>query len=345
MITTRDGSRSALQARWKRLAKLSSRILLARSFGAIATVIITGAVFQVMSGNFLTADEIAGLFVVAAPLGITGVGVALLMMSGEFDLSVGSMFSITPIVMGELMAAGWNIWLAFIVAMLLPLCFGVLHGAITTLAGIPSFITTLGSYFLLDGVAFIITGGYPVEYTGHSHLMSWLGAPIGSSGFAVTVFWMVGLTAVVAVLVAWTRFGNWSLAAGGRRGVGRALGVPTARVKTVNFCICAMLAGFAGIVSFANVGSAAPGSGANNNLLAIVAAVLGGTSLFGIEGSIVGTMFGAVMLGVLETGLVLVGAPGTMYEAMIGVILIVAVLANVRFGHLGTRLARVGLVR
>jgi simple sugar transport system permease protein len=116
-------------------------------------------------------------------------------------------------------------------------------------------------------------------------------------------------------------------------------------VKTMNFCICALLAGFAGVTSFANVGSAAPGSGATNNLLAIVAAVLGGTSLFGIEGSIVGTMFGAIILGVLETGLVLVGAPGTLYEAMIGAILIVAVLLSVRLKSLGAVLARVGAAR
>ena len=346
MIARTPRPERASNARWTRPASLLSRVLLARPFGAIATVVIVGAVFQLMSGNFLTADEVAGIFTVAAPLGITGAGVALLMMSGEFDLSVGSMFSITPIVMGELMISdGWSVWTAFLVAMLLPLLFGLIHGVLTTRAGIPSFITTLGSYFLLDGAAFIITGGYPVEYTGSSSLMSWLGAPIGSSGFAVTVFWMVGITMVLAAVVGWTRFGNWSLAAGGRRGVGRALGVPTARVKTINFCVCAMLAGFAGVISFANVGSTAPGNGANNNLLAIVAAVLGGTSLFGIEGSIIGTMFGAVMLGVLETGLVIVGAPGTMYESMIGVILIIAVLVNVRLGHLGNRLARIGLVR
>ncbi len=299
-----------------------------------------------MSGDFLTTSELAGIFTVAAPLGITGVGVALLMISGEFDLSVGSMFAIVPIVMGELMQkASLNIWAAFFVSLLLPLAFGLLHGVITTRTGIPSFITTLGSYFLLDGAAFVITGGDPVIDTNHSTLFSLLGGSFGSSGFSAPVFWMVGFTALLAVVLNFTAFGNWCFAAGGRAGVGRALGVPIRRVKTINFCICALLAGFSGCCVFANVGSAAPGSGATNNLLAIVAAVLGGTSLFGIEGSIVGTMFGAIILGVLDTGLVLVGAPGDLYEAMIGAILIVAVLVNVRLNRLGVLLARLGAAR
>jgi simple sugar transport system permease protein len=332
--------------RHERYAALLSRLLQARPFGAVAAIIVLGAIFEAMSGQFLSAGEIAGIFTVAAPLGITGVGVALLMISGEFDLSVGSMFSITPIVMGELMTkANWNVWGAFFASLLLPLAFGLLHGVITTRTGIPSFITTLGSYFLLDGAAFVITGGYPVEYVQHPALLSILGGSFGSSGFSAPVVWMAGFTLVLASLLNFTRFGNWSFAAGGRAGVGRALGVPIARVKTFNFCICALLAGIAGCMSFANVGSAAPGNGANNNLLAIVAAVLGGTSLFGIEGSIVGTMFGAIILGVLETGLVLVGAPGTLYEAMIGAILIVAVLLNVRLKGLGALLARIGAAR
>lgn len=332
--------------RHMRLAVVVSRALQARAFGAIAAIVILALIFQGMSGDFFTASELAGIFTVAAPLGITGAGVALLMISGEFDLSVGSMFAMVPIIMGELVQSeGFNIWLAFLLAMLLPVLFGLLHGLITTRTGIPSFITTLGSYFLLDGAAFVVTGGDPVVNTNHNSLFALLGASFGSSGFSAPLLWMLGFTVLLALILNFTAFGNWTFAAGGRAGVGRALGVPVRRVKTVNFCICALLAGFAGCCVFANVGSAAPGSGSTNNLLAIVAAVLGGTSLFGIEGSIVGTMFGAVILGELDTGLVLVGAPGDLYEAMIGAILIVAVLVNVRLNRLGAVLARLGASR
>lgn len=345
-MSTLERREAEVLSRHGRAVALLSRLLQARAFGAMAAIVVLAIIFQAMSGDFLTGSEMAGIFTVAAPLGITGAGVALLMISGEFDLSVGSMFAMTPIIMGELVTEdGWDLWAAFFVSMLLPLTFGVLHGIITTKTGIPSFITTLGSYFLLDGAAFVVTGGYPVVDTNHPLVFSLLGGAFGSSGFSAPVIWMGGFTVLLALVLNFTKFGNWSFAAGGRRGVGRALGVPVARVKTVNFCICALLAGFAGCATFAQVGSAAPGSGETNNLLAIVAAVLGGTSLFGIEGSIIGTMFGAIILGVLDTGLVLVGAPGNLYEAMIGAILIVAVLLNVRLNRFGDLLARLGAAR
>jgi simple sugar transport system permease protein len=320
---------------------IASRLLQARAFGALAVIIVLGIIFQIMSGVFISTDEISGIFVVASSLAIMGIGVSFLMISGEFDLSVGSMFAITPIVMGLLMTNdNWPTLPAFFVAMLIPLAFGLIHGTITTRFGIPSFITTLGSYFLLDGVAYIATGGQPVLFTGHNEFFSLIGGPVGFAGLTAPVFWMLGLTLLLSAVLNLTAFGNWSFAAGGRAGIGRSLGVPTARVKTVNFCMCALLAGFAGCTSFANVGSMAPGSGSTLNLMAIVAAVLGGTSLFGIEGSIVGTMFGAIIIGELETGLVLVGAPGELYEAMIGGILVVAVLVNLRLKGIGAALER-----
>jgi simple sugar transport system permease protein len=335
-----------LLTRHSRYASAISKLLQARPFGAVAAIVILSVIFELLTGSYFTSAETAGIFTVAAPLGITGAGVAFLMISGEFDLSVGSMFAFVPIVMGELVTKeGWSVAAGFCAAMVFPIAFGLLHGFVTTRTAIPSFITTLGSFFILDGAAFVITGGYPVEYTGHPALFTVLGGSIGSSGFSAGMIWMVGIAVVLAIVLNHTAFGNWSYAAGGRVGIGRALGVPTARVKITNFCICAVLAGLAGCSSFANVGSAAPGSGGNNNLLAIVAAVLGGTSLFGIEGSIVGTMFGAVILGILETGLVLAGAPGQLYEAMIGAILIVAVLINVRLNRLGAFLARIGAMR
>lgn len=345
-ISRLDNDAENGKARRLRYAAPLSRLLGARSFGAVGVIVVLCLIFQALSGQFFTSSEFAGIFTVSAPLGITGAGVAFLMISGEFDLSVGSMYAMMPIIMGELIdKASWGILPAFIVSLLLPIFFGILHGAITTRTGIPSFITTLGSYFILTGAAFVITGGYPVLSTQHSFLMSTFGGSFGSSGFSMPVIWMAIFVVILAVVLNYTPYGNWVFAAGGRAGIGRALGVPVKRVKTMNFCICAMLAGFAGVTAFANLGSAAPGSGQTLNLLAIVAAVLGGTSLFGIEGSIIGTMFGAIILGILDTGLVLVGAPGDLYEAMIGAILIIAVLVNVRLGRFSQFLARVGAVR
>jgi simple sugar transport system permease protein len=134
-------------------------------------------------------------------------------------------------------------------------------------------------------------------------------------------------------VLARTSYGNWTYASGGRAGVARAMGVPARYVKLGNFVLCSFLAGFAGCAQYAQLGIVSSGFGENYNLISIVAAVLGGASLFGVIGSIPGTVIGALILGVLETGLVLIGAPSSWYTSFIGVILIVAVIANSRLSR------------
>jgi len=330
----------------KRLSEIASKLLQARAFGAVAAMVILTATFQAMSGNFLTSSELAGIAQVAAPLGIMGVGVAFLMISGEFDLSVGSMYVFIPILMGLLLTKlSWGVWLAFLAALAVAAIIGLANGLITTHFGIPSFIATLGTYFILTGVTFMVTGGYSIDYFHPNTLFTLLGSTIGTEGLTVPFLWMLAIGGIFWFLLNHTRYGNWTFAVGGRTGVSRALGVPVRRVKTINFCLCAILAGFAGCTTFANLSSAQPSEGSSDTLLAIVAAVLGGTSLFGVEGSIAGTVFGALVLGALETGLVLVGAPGTLYQAMIGGILIVAVIMSIRFVSVGSLLGRFGASR
>jgi simple sugar transport system permease protein len=330
----------------KHFGDVASKLLQARAFGAVAAMVILAAVFQALSGNFLTPSEFSGIAQVAAPLGIMAVGVAFLMVSGEFDLSVGAMYVFVPILMGELLTKlHWGVWPSFLAVLTIAAIIGLGNGMITTRFGIPSFIATLGTYFILTGVTFMVTGGYSIDYFHPNALFALLGGTIGTEGLTVPFLWMLVIGVVFWFLLNHTRYGNWTFAAGARTGVSRALGVPVRRVKTINFCLCAMLAGFAGCTTFANLSSAQPSEGSSDTLLAIVAAVLGGTSLFGVEGSIGGTVFGALVLGALETGLVLVGAPGTLYEAMIGGILIVAVIMSVRFVSVGSFLGRLGATR
>lgn len=289
-------------------------------------------IFELMSGKFLTADQMAGVTNIAAAVGTIGVGVAFLMISGEFDLSVGAMYAFIPIVTGKLIVEfHWTPWLAFATGMAVALAFGLGHGIITTVLRIPSFITTLGTLFVLTGLDYLITGGYPIDFFEKNSLFTVLGHQFGSTGaFAAPFVWMLGIALMLWLVLTCTRYGNWTYAAGSRAGVARAMGVPVRRVKTANFMIASGLAGFAGIAQFAQLGSISAGFGQDYNLLAIVAAVLGGTSLFGVIGSIPGTVLGALILASLQTGLVLVGAPGQWYTSMIGIILLFVVILNVR---------------
>lgn len=132
-----------------------------------------------------------------------------------------------------------------------------------------------------------------------------------------------------------TRFGNWTFAAGGGVGQARAMGVPVNRVKRTNFIVCSLLAGIAGCMQFAFLRGVTQSQGSQYELFAITAAVVGGTSLFGGSGSILGSIIGAFVLASLSVGLVLMGAPGSFYVTFIGLVLVAVVIVNVRLRRLG----------
>ncbi len=319
------------------LRLLGRKIVRARELGPLVGLVVMLSIFQAINPLFFTPNEMTGLTTIAASVGIVGVGVTFLMIAGEFDLSVGAMYALTPIVMGKLLTTfGWNEWLSFAAAMLLAVAIGFLNGLVTLRLGIPSFITTLGTLFIVNGMNLLLTSGQQVEYYGTSTLFPILGGQLGSSPFYAALIWMVVITAVFWFVLERTRYGNWTFAAGGRGGIARAVGVPVTRVKNINFCITAALAGFAGCTEFGYLGSVSSGQGTQMELYAIVVAVVGGTSLFGITGTIIGTFIGALLLGTLETGLVLIGAPGSLYTSLIGLILIIAVIINVRLDRLYT---------
>lgn len=326
---------------WRRVRSLSVRLSLAPEFGIFFALAALVAIFQILSGLFFSSGEISGATTTTSTIGIIGVGVALLMISGEFDLSVGAVAAFVPIIMGELIIGlAWNPFVAFLAAMACGAAIGLFNGAVTLLFNIPSFITTLGSYFMINGLNYIITGGYTIDIFGHGPLYAILGGQPTGWPISAPFIWMLVLGLAGAVLLSSTQYGNWIFAAGSKGGAAaRAVGVPVRRVKMSNFVLCALLSGFAGCAALAQYGSTSSGFASNYNLVSIVAAVLGGTSLMGGRGSVYGTIIGACVLGVLETGLVLVGAPGTWYTVMIGGILVLAVVVNVRIDSIGNMLA------
>jgi ribose/xylose/arabinose/galactoside ABC-type transport system permease subunit len=165
--------------------------------------------------------------------------------------------------------------------------------------------------------------------------MDALGGRIGDTPFYMPLAWMAAIACCFWFVLTRLRYGNWTFATGGRRGPARAMGVPTGRVKRVNFMLSALFAGLAGCMQFAYIRGVTQGQGQNYELLAITAAVLGGTSLFGGTGTIWGSVIGAFLLATIQIGLVLIGVPGSFYVTFIGVMLVVVVIANVRLGRFG----------
>jgi len=305
---------------------------LAPGLGLLAVVLF----FTLQTANFWSPQTMTAITTVASTIAIVAIGVTMLMICGEFDLSVGQNFAFTPIVWAILFVSnGTNEWLALIIALAFAGSVGVVNGLVTTIFGIPSFITTLGMFFVLQGLNNLLISGHQLIMFGPSSAMSVLGARIGSTPFYMPLVWLFVIACTFWFVLTRLRYGNWTLATGGKVGPAKAMGVPTAQVKRINFVLSALFAGLAGCMQFAYIRGVTQGQGQNYELLAITAAVLGGTSLFGGSGTIWGSVIGAFLLATIQIGLVLIGVPGSFYVTFIGVMLVIVVIANVRIGRFG----------
>jgi simple sugar transport system permease protein len=292
--------------------------------------------FTAQTVNFWSPQTMTAITTVASTIGIVAIGVTMLMICGEFDLSVGQNFAFTPIIWAILFVSNdMNEWLALAIALGCAAAVGITNGLVTTVFGIPSFITTLGMFFVLQGLNNLLISGHQLIMFEPSMAMSLLGARIGSTPFYMPLVWMFVIAVAFWFVLTRLQYGNWTFATGGKVGPARAMGVPTARVKRINFVLSAVFAGLAGCMQFAYLRGVTQAQGQNYELLAITAAVLGGTSLFGGTGTIWGSIVGAFLLSSIQIGLVLIGVPGSFYVTFIGIMLVIVVIANIRLGRFG----------
>jgi simple sugar transport system permease protein len=305
---------------------------LAPGLGLIAVALF----FTLQTTNFWSPQTMSAISTVASTIGIVAIGVTMLMISGEFDLSVGQNFAFTPIIWAILFVSNdMNEWLALAIALGFAISVGLANGFVTTRFGIPSFITTLGMFFVLQGLNNLLISGHQLIMFDPSAAMTLLGSKIAATPFYMPLVWMFVIAVIFWFVLTRLRYGNWTFATGGKVGPAKAMGVPTNRVKRINFVISAFLAGLAGCMQFAYLRGVTQAQGQNYELLAITAAVLGGTSLFGGTGTIWGSIIGAFLLSSIQIGLVLIGVPGSFYVTFIGVMLVLVVIANVRLGRFG----------
>lgn len=317
------------------------RIVYRPEFGVFLALAMCESAFGALSSHFFTVPEWGNIMAVAALDGIPAVAVTFLMISGEFDLSIGTVFALSPMLFTYLVInSHWQPELALVVGMLAAGAVGLCNAAVTVWAGVPSFITTLGMFMILTGVEVTFNGGNPLALNttspGVSTIATVLAGALGGndSFFSMLVPWFVVSVIAGAWVLRSTRFGNWVLAAGGNAESARSVGVPVRRVKTLNFVACSLTAGIAGIMQVAYIQQWAPTQGETLQLTAILIAVVGGASLFGGSGSAIGTGLGAILVASLASGLVVVGAPGSWYTSFIGLILIASVVINIKTGKL-----------
>jgi simple sugar transport system permease protein len=331
--------------------------------GAILTTIIAFLVFSwplwecapILGGDlqdcfakgFLGARGITNWLDVAAQVGILAAAVSLLMIAGEFDLSVGSMIGAAGMVLALGMSEfGLPPMIAAGVAMLVALLVGFLNGWLVTRTGLPSFIVTLGMLFLLRGATIgitrFITGRTQVgglnAYTADDPFVQLFAGRVAIGDFSIPagVIWWLLLTMLAAWILFRTTFGNWILGTGGNATAARNVGVPVRGVKISLFMATAASAALLAIIQVFSVSSADVLRGEQKELEAIAASVIGGTLLTGGYGSPIGAFFGALTLGMTKVGIPQAGLANDWYLAVLGIVLLVAVLLSNEVRRRGT---------
>lgn len=309
----------------------------ARSFNTfvrykdVSIVILTAGlmvIFSLTNGLFLSQENLYIMLKTMPELGLVAVGMTMLIIAGEFDLSVGSTFALSPFIMAYLTEkAGVNPVLAFLLGVASGVAIGFLNGLIATKIGIPSFITTLGTMMAFRGVVLLASAGFPEAYERQRPIARLFTSDF--SGFPVQFLWFVAVAIVIWVILENHRFGNWTYVTGGNRTASISLGIPVDSVKIANFMIVGGLAALAGAIQVFRMGSAYSNAGQGLELSAIAATVIGGTMLSGGAGTVVGTVMGTILLFSVENILILSRAPAFWFRFFVGVIVIVAVTAHI----------------
>jgi simple sugar transport system permease protein len=316
-----------------RLLRLTARPEASAAVGVVAVF----AYFAITAGGngFLSGSGTENYLAVASQIGIITCAVALLMIAGEFDLSVGAMTGAGGIAVAyPLVFEGWPLWLALLLGVALACLVGFIQGMVVVRTGLPSFIVTLAGLYVVSGLNLEITK----SLTGVTQIDGVVGAVEGDFlgplftgevlGLPVEVAWWVGLTVIAMALLTRTRFGNWIYAAGGDRESARRAGVPVARVKVALFIGTAVAATLVGTLTMFTVDAANITTGTGFEFQTITAAVIGGTLLTGGFGSPVGAALGALVYGMVTQGFFFTSIDGNWVTVFLGAMLFVVVLVN-----------------
>ena len=318
---------------------LMTRLLARPEIGALIAAIVIYIFFFLVAPAFRSAEAFSTILYASSLIGIVAVAVGLLMIGGEFDLSAG-----VAVVTYALTAAmldyqfNFNIWVGVFLAMILSLSIGFINGFLVVRTGIPSFLITLGTFFVLQGVNLgvtkLVTGAVSTQNVSDMEGFDSAKAVFASSfdifgvTVKITVVWWLLFVLVATWTLNRTRIGNWIFAVGGNAASARAVGVPVTKVKIALFMGVGFLAWFSGMHQLFAFNTIQAGGGVGQEFLFIIAAVVGGTLLTGGYGSAVGTALGAFIFGMTQQGIVYAGWDPNWFKAFLGVMLLLAVAVN-----------------
>jgi simple sugar transport system permease protein len=333
------------------------RFLTLREGSIVVVTILAALYFSLKVDRFFSSANFVTLLPYFAPFAILAVGEVMLMVQGEIDLSIGSVYLFCPFMFYEFHGAGLGLVPCLIAALIVCAVVGLVNGVIVEVFGVSSFITTLGMLLGLGGLTLIISHAAPVEMPGAAvtskvvqvhHIVNGQSitlpervnstgtfADILGAGKYSELIWALIIVASVQVLLSLTRWGMYTIAVGGNKLAAAEAGVKVRLVVIRNFVVCSVLAGFVGVMEATRSGSVTPDTaGASETMFrAVSAAVIGGTLLLGGEGTAIGALFGALFLGILRDGLVLQGVNADYLDFILGVAILVAMIINVYVGR------------
>jgi simple sugar transport system permease protein len=326
---------------------LSNRLLARPEIGALVAAIVIFIFFLAVAPAFRSWDSFFTVLYQSSTIGIVAVGVGLLMVGGEFDLSAGVLVATAGLVNSMFCwDLGINLWVGALISLIFCLAIGFLNGFLVMRTGIPSFLITLGTFFVLQGanlgVTKLVTGTVSSadisKIDGYDSLSKIFASSfkIGSVTVWTSVIWWVIFVALAAWVLQRTRVGNWIFAVGGAPDSARAVGVPVVRTKIGLFMTVSFLGWFVGMHTLYRFNTLQAGSGVGNEFLYIIAAVVGGTLLTGGFGNAIGVAIGAFIFGMTSLGIVYAGWDPNWFKAFLGVMLLLAVLVNLYIKRIST---------
>jgi simple sugar transport system permease protein len=318
------------------------QILRRPEFGAFVAAVVVYVIFAVASGasGFFSLDGTASWLNVAAELGIVAIPAGLLMISGEIDLSTGSVVGAASMVLAVGTAIlGLPIWLCIVLAIVMGAAIGLLNGYLVTRTGLPSFIVTIASNFSVFGAAvgtaLLIAHTTTISVVTTPSSTAVFAARVGSAN--ISILWWLAIALAGSWLLARSPFGNWIYATGGNGDVARGAGVPTSLVKIILFVATGAAAALVGVILAIEYHSGSAVNGQGYVFEAPIVAVIGGVLLTGGYGSALGIFLGTIIYGVISVGVFYTGWDANWVSLFLGVLLFIAVLANNYFRKLALR--------
>jgi ribose transport system permease protein len=323
-VANTNGNTPEVETGQSRFALLRQRI----DFGEVYILLALAAIciaLTILSPVFLSVNNLKNVIIQASINATLACGMTFVILSGGIDLSVGSVLAFAGVVMGSALKAELPVIVCLLVAVAIGAACGLMNGLLITIGKLPPFISTLGMMSVARGFALLYTGGRSISGFDKSYTVvgngSWLGLPI--------IIWIL----VVVYLIGWfvlryTTMGRYTYAMGGNEEATRLSGIRVNLYKTIVYMISGATAGVAAFMLAARLSSAQPIAGQSYELTAIAATVIGGTSLAGGEGKIVGTIIGALMISVIQNGLNLLNVSSYVSQIVIGLVIVGAVLLD-----------------